>query len=91
MGRLPRPPLTVSNGTGVVRYQSLARDHLVYCELATDRRKRANDIVRAHHALTVSRVTAETPPSPTSCVHHQTSLRVVRHGCTTLPSPSDRV
>ena len=37
-------------------HQSLARDHLVYCELATDRQKRANDIVRAHYALTVSRV-----------------------------------
>ena len=38
-------------------HQSLAaRDHLAYCDLATDRKKRANDIVRAHHALTVSRV-----------------------------------
>ena len=32
------------------------RDHLAYCDLATDRQKRANDIVRAHHGLTVSRV-----------------------------------
>ena len=56
MGRLPRLPLTVSDRTGVVGPQSLARDHLTYCDLATDRQKRANDIVRAHHALTVSRV-----------------------------------
>ena len=56
MGRLPRLPLTVFDRTGVVGHQILALDHLAYCYLATDRRKRANDIVRAHHALTVSRV-----------------------------------
>ena len=56
MGRLPRSPLTVFDRTGVVGHQSLTRDHLVYYDLATDRQKRANDIVRAHHALTVSRV-----------------------------------
>ena len=56
MGRLPRLPLTVSDRTGVEGHQGLARDHLVYCDLATDRQKRANDIVRAHHALIVSRV-----------------------------------
>ena len=56
MGRLLRLPLTVFDRTGVVGHQSLARDHLAYCDLATDRQKRANDIVRAHHALTVSRV-----------------------------------
>ena len=56
MGRLPRLPLTVFDRTGVVRHESLARDHLAYCDLTTNRQKRANDIVRAHHALTVSRV-----------------------------------
>ena len=56
MGILPRLPLMVFGRTGVVGHQSLARDHLAYCELATHRQKRANDIVRAHHALTVSRV-----------------------------------
>ena len=56
MGRLPRLLLTVFDRTGVVGHQSLAREHLAYCDLATDRQKRANDIVRAHHALTVSRV-----------------------------------
>ena len=56
MGRLPRLPLTVFDRTGVVGHQSLARDQMAYCNLATDRQKRANDIVRAHHALTVSRV-----------------------------------
>ena len=55
MGRLPRP-LTVSERTGVAGHQSLVRDRLAYCDLATDRQLRANDIVRKHHALTVSRV-----------------------------------
>ena len=56
MGSFPRLPLTVFDRTGVVGHQSLARDHLAYCDLATDRQKLANDIVCAHHALTVSRV-----------------------------------
>ena len=56
MGTPPRLPLTVFDRTGVVGHQSLARDHLAYCDLTTDRQKRAYDIVRAHHALTVSRV-----------------------------------
>ena len=56
MGRLPRLPLTVFEGTGVAGHQSLARDHLVYCDLATDRQQRANDIAGKHHALTVFRV-----------------------------------
>ena len=56
MGRLPRLPLTVFERTRVAGHQSLARDHLVYCNLATDQQQRANDIVRKHHALTVSRV-----------------------------------
>ena len=56
MDRLPRLPLTVFARAGVVGHQSLARDHLAYCDLATDRQKRTNDIARAHHALNVSRV-----------------------------------
>ena len=56
ISRLPHVPLTVFDRTGVVGHQSLARDHLAYCDLATDRQKRANDIVREHHALTVYRV-----------------------------------
>ena len=61
MGRLPRLPLTVFDRQGVVGHQSLARDHLPYCDLATDRQKRANGIVRVHHALTVSRVKRSNP------------------------------
>ena len=61
MGRLPRLPLTDFDRTGVARHQCLACDHLDYCELTTDRQKRANDIVRAHHALTVSRVNRRNP------------------------------
>ena len=61
MGRLPRLPLTVFDRTGVVGHQSLARDHLAHCDLATDRQNRANDIVRAHHALTATRVNRINP------------------------------
>ena len=62
MGRLPRLPLTVFNRTGVVGHQSLARDQLAYCDLATDRQKPTNDIVGAHHTLTVSRVNRRNSP-----------------------------
>ena len=37
MGRLPRLPLTVFERKGVAGHQSLAHDHLAYCDLATDR------------------------------------------------------
>ena len=60
MGRLPRPLLTVFDLTGVVGHQGLARDHLACCDLATDRQRRANDIVRAHHVPTVFRVKRKT-------------------------------
>ena len=53
IGRLPQLSLTVFDRTGVVGHQKLTRDHLAFCDLATDRQKRAKDIVRAHHALTV--------------------------------------
>ena len=56
MDRLPRLPLTIFERTGVAGHQSVARDHLAYCDLATDRQQRAYDIAREHHALTVSRV-----------------------------------
>ena len=91
MGSLPRLPLTMFNRTGVVGHQSLARDHLAYCDLATDRQKRANSIVRAHHESPFPVLTAENLPSPTRCVQHQTSLRVVGNGCTILPLLSARV
>ena len=56
MGKLLRLPLTVFERTGVAGHQSLAHDYLPYCDLATDRQQRANDIVPKDHALTVSRV-----------------------------------
>ena len=56
MGRLPRLLLTVFERTGVVGHQSPARDYRTYCDLATDRKQRANDIVRKHHSLNGSRV-----------------------------------
>ena len=61
MGRPPRLPLTIFERTGVADHQSLARDHLAYCNLATDRQQSAHDIVREHHALTISRVERRNP------------------------------
>ena len=37
MGRLPRLTLTTFEHNGVFGQQSLACDHLAYCDLATDR------------------------------------------------------
>ena len=91
MGRLPRLPLTVFERTGVAGYQCLARDHLAYCDFATDRQQHANDIVCKHHALTVSHVDRRTPPSPTRCVRHLNFLWAVGLECTTLLPPSARV
>ena len=62
MGRLPRLPLTVFERAGVAGHQSLARDHLAYCDLATDRQQSVNDRVRKHHALTVSRINRRIRP-----------------------------
>ena len=56
IGRLPRLPLTIFERAGVAGHQSLARDHLAYCDLATDRQQRAYEIVREHHAPTVARL-----------------------------------
>ena len=56
MGRLPRLPLTIFKRARVANHQSLPRDHLAYCDLATDRQQRAYDIVRQHDALTIARV-----------------------------------
>ena len=44
MGRLPRLPLTMFDRSGVAGYQSLARDRLAYCDLASERQQRANDM-----------------------------------------------
>ena len=56
LDRLPRLPLTIFDRYGVVGHRSLARDHLAYCDRASERLQRANDTVREMHALTVSRV-----------------------------------
>ena len=56
MGRLPHLPLTLFERTRVPGHQSLARDYLALCDLATDRQQRAYDSVREHHPHTVSRV-----------------------------------
>ena len=61
MARLPHTPLTAVDRTGVVGHQSLARDYLVYCDLATDRQQGASDLVRARYAFTVSRTIPQKP------------------------------
>ena len=40
MGKLLRPPPTILERTWVDGYQSLGRNHLAYCDLATDRQQR---------------------------------------------------
>ena len=55
MNRLPHLPLTIFERAGAAGHQSLARDHLAYCDLATDRQQHAYDIAREHNALTVFR------------------------------------
>ena len=49
MGRLPSLPLGVFERTGFAGHQSLARDHLAYCDLVADRQQRANDVVCRNH------------------------------------------
>ena len=62
MGRLPRLPLSVFDPPNIGGHQSLDRDHLAYCNLATDRQQRAYRIVREHHAVTTSRLARRNTP-----------------------------
>ena len=55
MSRLPRL-LTIFEHHYAREHQSLARDHLEYCDLTADRQRRAYSPVHEQHALTVSRV-----------------------------------
>ena len=56
MNRLSRLPLTIFEHHYARGHQSLARDHLGYCDLAADRQRRAYALVREQHALSVSHV-----------------------------------
>ena len=56
VNRLPRLPLTIFEYHYARGHQSLARDHLEYCDLAADRQRRAYASVREQHALNISRV-----------------------------------
>ena len=62
MGRLPRLPLTIFERTGVADHQTLVRDDLTYCGLATDRQQSAYDIICEHRALSFSRGTPQLDP-----------------------------
>ena len=87
MGRLPRLFLTIFERTWVAGHQSLPRDHLAYCDLATDRQQ---------PSLTVSRVERRPQPSPMHCVlfpkspNHRWRLGVgVPYGCHHPPKRED--
>ena len=56
MNRLRRLSLAIFKHRYARGHQSLARDHLGYCDLAADRQRRAYALVREQRALTVSRV-----------------------------------
>ena len=86
MGTPPHLLLTIFDHSGVAGHQSLARDHLAYCDLASERQQRANDIVREMHAFTVSRVERRNSrPFRTLCARSPTSLWVTGIGCITRP------
>ena len=53
MGRLPCLPLTIFDRSGVAGHQSLAVDHLAYCDLVSERQQRAKGIVGEMRSLTV--------------------------------------
>ena len=54
MGSLPRLPLAIFDDSGVAGHQSVAYDHLAYCDLESELQQRANNIVCQMHALKVS-------------------------------------
>ena len=83
MCRLPRLPLTIFERTGVFGRQSLARDHLTYFDVATDRQQRAYDIVRRTMPSQFLAWNVATQPSPTHCVRSPNSLLVAVFGCIT--------
>ena len=62
IGRLPRLPLTIFDLPNIGGHQSLNRDQLAYFDLATSRQQLAYLTVRAHHAVTVSRLDRRNAP-----------------------------
>ena len=90
MVRLPRPPLTGFDRTGVVVWPATTWPIATWPHRPTTGRKRpCSRTIRLH---CFSHDTAETPPpSRTRCVRHLTSLSVVGRDCTTLPPPSTLV
>ena len=45
MSRLPLPSLNIFDSSGVAGHQSLARDHLAYCDRVSERQQRANNVL----------------------------------------------
>ena len=55
MNRFPRLPVTIFKHRYARGHQSLARDHLEYCDLAADHQPRTYALVHKPRALTISR------------------------------------
>ena len=62
MGRLPRLPLSVFDPPNIGGHQTLDRDHLAYCNLATERQQRAYRLVREVHAVATARLARRNSP-----------------------------
>ena len=62
MGCLPHLLLSAFNSPNLGGHQSLDRDLLAYCNLATERQQRAYRLVREHHAVTASRLARRNNP-----------------------------
>lgn len=56
MSLLPRLPRNAMEHQQASGHQGLDRDHVEHCDLAADRQKRAYELEREKHALSVSRV-----------------------------------
>ena len=62
VSRLPCVPLSVFNPPDIGGHQSLDRDHLAYCKLATERQQHTYRLVREVHNVTVSRLAHRESP-----------------------------
>lgn len=56
IGRLPQLPLTVFERLNIGGHQRLNHDILVYYDIATDRHRRACNLVRELHTISLSRL-----------------------------------
>ena len=88
MGRLPGLPLTIFERTGVAAHQSLAHDHLTYCDLATDRQQLAYEPSASAIPSHFLACNTESRLSPTYCARFPNSPLVAGRGYTIRLPPS---